>query len=275
MAPSSSPAATFARGTSFDYPLLLNALGAARPRFDVVHVAECSSTNTELLARAGRGAASGSVLVCDHQNAGRGRRGRGWVSTPGASLTFSLLWRLPAGTAPAGLSLAVGVAVARALESLGVSGLTLKWPNDIWLARHKLGGILIEVAPGGDGLALVIGIGLNLAPDPAWAGRIGQAWTSLASEGHVLARERVLGAVLGLLAPALDRFATHGFAACQADWNARNALRGEPVQLSSEGETLLGRCGDVSALGELELITADGLRLFVGAGDVSLRAQEA
>ena len=126
-------------------------LGAAAGRFDVDSLAECASTNTELLARAERGAPSGSVLVADRQTAGRGSRGRTWQSSPGASLTFSLLWRFTDGVhGLAGLSLAVGVAVIRALAACGAHGVMLKWPNDILLDEAKLGGILVELQGGED-----------------------------------------------------------------------------------------------------------------------------
>ena len=92
-------------------------LGAAAGRFDVDSLAECESTNTELLARAERGAPSGSVLVADRQTAGRGSRGRTWLASPEASLTFSLLWRFDGGLERmSGLSLAVGLAVVEAVK---------------------------------------------------------------------------------------------------------------------------------------------------------------
>jgi hypothetical protein len=71
------------------------------------------------------------VVIADEQTAGRGRRGRTWFASPGDSPSFSLLWRFAPGTAPAGLSLAVGVAVARALQRVGAGETALKWPNDL------------------------------------------------------------------------------------------------------------------------------------------------
>ena len=90
-------------------------LGDAARRFDIDLLASCDSTNAVLLARAEAGAPSGTVVIATEQTAGRGRRGRSWFASPGDSLAFSLLWRFAPGTAPAGLSLAIGVAVARAL----------------------------------------------------------------------------------------------------------------------------------------------------------------
>jgi BirA family biotin operon repressor/biotin-[acetyl-CoA-carboxylase] ligase len=102
-----------------DLAVITRALGAAACRFDIDILAACDSTNRLLLARAEAGAPSGAVVVAEQQTAGRGRRGRNWISAAGDSLTFSLLWRFVPGTSPAGLSLAVGVAVAQAVEKAG------------------------------------------------------------------------------------------------------------------------------------------------------------
>lgn len=255
---------------AFDYALLLSQLGTARARFDVDWLAECSSTNTVLQERAAKGAASGSVLVADVQTAGRGRRGRSWLSSPDNSLTFSLLWRLPPAVRSAGLSLAVGLAVAQALESLGARGVGLKWPNDIWLLGQKLGGVLIEVAFDSNGLGLIIGIGLNLRHDPELETQLGHASAALSDENLLLPREVVLGAVLRELASVLDRFGSEGFTALRAAWCARNALLGLPVRVSSESGEHLGNCGDVAADGALILHTAYGAHLLITGGDVSL-----
>jgi BirA family biotin operon repressor/biotin-[acetyl-CoA-carboxylase] ligase len=107
---------------SVDPSLLLEelayALGGRVRRFDADWLAECDSTNAVLMARGEAGAPSGSVVVATRQTAGRGRRGRSWIAAPDDSLTFSLLWRFAPGTSPAGLSLAVGLAVARALDAV-------------------------------------------------------------------------------------------------------------------------------------------------------------
>lgn len=145
----------------------LDACGGLACHFDVDLLAVCDSSNTRLLARAEAGAPSGTVIVARQQTAGRGRRGRHWISSADDSLTFSLLWRFPPAVALEGLSLAVGLALARALEQMGGTGLTLKWPNDVLFEGRKLAGILIELssthARGSERrLAAIIGIGLNL-----------------------------------------------------------------------------------------------------------------
>lgn len=144
-------------------------LGDLAGRFDVDALDECDSTNSELMRRADRGAPSGTVIVADRQSAGRGRRGRQWLSSPEKSLTFSLLWRFPAkGAGLAGLSLAVGVGLVKGLESLGAAGIRLKWPNDVLFQSSdefaKLAGILIELCSDRRGMQAIIGIGLNLLP---------------------------------------------------------------------------------------------------------------
>ncbi len=258
--------------SAFDYSILLEALGDRRPRFDVDHVERCDSTNSVLLTRAAQGAASGSVLICDVQTAGRGRRGRVWHSGDSASsLTFSVLWRLAPTCSSAGLSLAVGLAIAQALEGLGAPGVGLKWPNDIWLFGRKLGGVLIEVASDEAGLSLIIGIGLNLLPDESRDSHIDQDFACLRDAIEGLPREQVLGAILRQLATTLDRFAADGFSALKAEWGQRNALFGLPVIVRSENGDHSGHCGQASSDGSLELHTECGARVLITAGDVSLR----
>ena len=122
--------------TLIDPVILKTRLGTWAGRFDVDALAECDSTSSELLRRAEKGAPAGTVIVADQQSAGRGRRGRQWLSAPEASLTFSLLWRFSGPASQlSGLSLAVGVGLARGLERLGAQGVCLKWPNDVLRAR--------------------------------------------------------------------------------------------------------------------------------------------
>ncbi|HEX6733743.1 MAG TPA: biotin--[acetyl-CoA-carboxylase] ligase, partial [Azonexus sp.] len=150
-----------------DLVLLKARLGPLAGRFDVDALDTCDSTSSELMRRADAGAPAGTVIVADRQEAGRGRRGRSWLSSPERSLTFSVLWRFTGSPARlGGLSLAVGVALAQALESLGARGVGLKWPNDVLLStasdQAKLAGVLVEVVSDRRGCQTVIGIGLNL-----------------------------------------------------------------------------------------------------------------
>lgn len=256
-----------------DPVLLKPRLGELAGRFDVDALAVCDSTSSELMRRAERGAPSGTVVVADRQEAGRGRRGRSWLSAPESSLTFSLLWRFSGNAARlSGLSLAVGVGLARALTQLGASAVRLKWPNDVLLAVDgdfaKLAGILIELSSDRRGTQAIIGIGLNLAAPP---GELPQAVAGLDRAGVGADRHAVLATILGQLADVLDRFAVDGFGGLKTDWQAYHAWQDLPVQIVDDGAAgLAGRCLGVDADGALLLDTGGGIeRIF--SGDVSLR----
>ena len=274
-------------------PVRLHALlGAAGGRFDVDALVECESTSSVLLERASYGAPAGSVVVADRQTAGRGRRGRSWLSAPESGLTFSLLWRFEGAIERlAGLSLAAGVALARALEACGTNGIALKWPNDILLLENerygKLGGILIELQSDrqsdrqserqGDqsSTLVVIGVGLNLQL-PA----VDVAQEAFAHPAAALAqvlsplpdRHDLLAAILIELASVLDAFAAGGFAALRNDWLARNAWQDQPVRLLHDGVVEKeGVCRGADAGGALLIETAKGIERCL-SGDLSLRA---
>lgn len=257
-----------------DPSLLAARLGFMAGRFDVDALDECDSTSSELLRRADQGAPAGTVIVADRQTAGRGRRGRTWLSAPADSLTFSVLWRF---TGPAwqlaGLSLAVGVALARALDDLGARGVRLKWPNDVLLERDgdfaKLAGILVELTSDRRGTQAIIGIGLNLRPPaadlPQPAAGLTEAMTQPADR-HV-----VLAGILVALGEVLAAFAVDGFAGLKAEWSERNAWQGQAVQLVGEaGEALAGTCLGADDDGALLLETSIGVQRIL-SGDLSLR----
>jgi BirA family biotin operon repressor/biotin-[acetyl-CoA-carboxylase] ligase len=261
-------------------PLRLPALlGKARGRFDVDSLAECESTNTLLLTRAAQGAPSGSVIVADRQSAGRGSRGRHWLATPQASLTFSVLWRFDGGLERlAGLSLAVGLAVVQALAACGAAGVALKWPNDILHDNAKLGGILVELQGNGqndqDGALAVIGIGLNLSL-PASAGeRQGFSLPAAALDGAIFPlpdRHLLFARLLSELAQVFDAFAAGGFAVLRDQWQAHHAWQDRPVRLLRDGRVEKeGVCRGADADGALLVQTAAGVERCL-SGDLSLR----
>ncbi len=253
-----------------DLAVIVRALGAESCRFDVDLLDACPSTNAELLGRAEAGAGAGTVIVARRQTAGRGRQGRPWFSAPGASLTFSLLWRFAPGAAPVGLSLAAGLAVAQAIEKVAVdraAPIRLKWPNDLLMGGKKLGGILIELAPGAPHAA-VIGVGLNLRlPADLPAGLKAQ---SAALDGAIDPNV-LLAAILTELREALEVFAAGGFAPLRAAWLARHAFQDAPVHLLSEfAPPREGICRGVDTDGAL-LFEAAGRIERILSGEISLR----
>jgi BirA family transcriptional regulator, biotin operon repressor / biotin---[acetyl-CoA-carboxylase] ligase len=261
-----------------DAGAIRRASGAAAHRIDLDIRPWLGSTNTALLARSREGARDGTVLTCELQSQGRGRRGADWQAPLGAGLTFSILRRFTrASSGLAGLSLAVGVACARALERRGISGIALKWPNDLLIDRAKLGGILIEMQ--GDVLgpcAVVIGIGINVHLPAEIRARIEQPVTDLLeASGAPVDRNEVMGSIIEALVSVLDEFAERGFAAFRQEWLRRHAMQDHAVDVILDAErTLCGRAVDVGEDGALVIENASG-RHFVHAGSVSLRATSA
>jgi BirA family biotin operon repressor/biotin-[acetyl-CoA-carboxylase] ligase len=284
--------------STLDAPRLVAALGQASRRFDVDLLPQCDSTNSMLLNRAEVGAASGTVVAATLQTAGRGRRGREWIAAPGDSLTFSLLWRFAPGSVPIGLSLAVGVAVARALEKVMRSGIqpdgagdtpqrfesdrrgysavsgkhpwgvALKWPNDVLYQGKKLGGILVELLPGAPHVA-VIGIGINRRLPAALPHDVRATATALDDPIEI---NVLLAALLSELLTVLESFAIAGFAALRADWLARHAFQDAPVVLLSDfSPSRHGICRGVDKDGAL-LLEVDGHIERILSGEISLRA---
>jgi BirA family biotin operon repressor/biotin-[acetyl-CoA-carboxylase] ligase len=240
-------------------------------------VDQLDSTSTELLRRAQRRDVHGVALAAEWQPAGRGRRGRTWTAIAGGSLTFSLGWRFEQGAGfLAGLSLAVGVAVVRALEQEGLSGIALKWPNDLIHRHLKLGGILIEL--NGDALGpstAVIGVGINIRLPEAARKDIAAPVTDLVTvagrRGPRIDRNRLLARLITELAAVLEQYAKEGFAPFAAEWQHRHAYQGKPVRLLlPDGAAVTGKVAGVDASGALVL--ADGPRRarFL-AGEITLR----
>lgn len=237
---------------------------------------QVDSTNSLLLGLAQQGQPHKSVLAAEWQAHGRGRRGRTWWAPLGSGLTFSLLWRFQRPlTALSGLSLAVGLALARGFRSLGVEDVQVKWPNDILVGGRKLAGILIETH--GDMLSAataVIGIGVNVRT--ALAASEARDFQPVAVEdvlGKQLDRNEVLLHLLAELDAVLKTFDNQGFAPFVGAWEAMHAWQGKPVQvIGAGGQSILeGEALGVDETGVLRLSTADGIRL-VHSGEVSLRS---
>jgi BirA family biotin operon repressor/biotin-[acetyl-CoA-carboxylase] ligase len=250
-------------------------LGDSATRFNIEILQQAESSNTELLRRAALGAASGSMLAVELQTAGRGRIGRVWHSGLGNALIFSLLWRFDCGlNALSGLSLAVGLAISRALAQFGAAGVALKWPNDILTPKGKLGGVLIEAQGDMYGpSSVVIGIGINCSLPLTIVQAISQPAAAL-DQLCVMPPERnqLLAALLQELAGVLDKFSDSGFASLRVEWERHHAYQNLPVQLQMpDGRCISGIARGVGDNGELRLETEQGIRQY-NSGDVGVAA---
>lgn len=270
---------TAAQHLSWGAQALWRDLQPLLPGLSVEVVARIESTNTELVERAralgGRRSDDGQpcLLVAEHQTRGRGRLGRDWLSSAGQSLTFSL--GLPLAPADwSGLSLAIGVALADALDPAGDAAplVGLKWPNDLWLWEgpgrgRKLGGILVETVPVGGRRMAVVGVGLNVQPQTLTG--LSQGYASVSELDPAATAPKVLAKVSPALASALKRFETDGLAPFLAAYARRDVLRGQTVHTLGP-EALTGTADGVDADGALGLRTAQGRSRLV-SGEVSVR----
>lgn len=236
------------------------------------------STNAQALRQLPQ-LGAGYVCLAEQQTAGRGRRGRNWVSPFGRNIYLSISWLFEEGIAVLeGLSLAVGLVVVETLEQLGFSGLELKWPNDILWQSKKLGGVLLEINGDPSGQCqLVLGVGLNVYMPPAGAEEVTQAWTDLHTISPVdfseqkLGRNQLAASLINCLLNLLQDYAGCGFAFYRQQWEARNAHKDQWVELIFPGRSQVGRVLGVDDKGALRLETSEGEQVFHG-GEISLRA---
>jgi len=240
---------------------------------------EVDSTNSRLLAAPPPPAGLADVCLCEIQSAGRGRRGRLWMSPFGASIAMSLAWTFQEGARvkPA-LSLAVGVAISRALDRTGARGVRLKWPNDVWLADRKVGGVLVELkAEAGGAAQAVIGIGLNLRLSAEARRMIEAGGARVAALQDacpaLLSRNTLAAALLEELLSMLAGFEAEGFAPFRAEWLALDALGGRAARVLGAEGGIAGIARGVDVDGALLLEDDGRLHRFV-SGEVSLRLSE-
>lgn len=254
-------------------PLSVAAIRAAlRPSFLAEHVSvleEVESTNTELLTRAARGAPHGASIFAEYQTGGRGRRGRNWHARWGEGLLFSLLWRSDRGAASlAGLSLAVGVALARGLAEFDRVKVELKWPNDLLLDGAKLGGVLVELSGEPDGAcAAVIGVGINLRKPRDLA-----AADLLDAGLRRVDRNRLAAVLLRHLEETLNAFDHAGFSTFRDAWIARHAYNDDILTLVTPSQAVRGRFAGLADDGALLLDRGGKIERFA-VGEVSLRRE--
>lgn len=238
--------------------------------------AHIGSTNTALLGRLDTDGVSGRVVTAEVQTAGRGRRGRAWLSPFGRNLAASIGVAVDRSPAELGaLSLVVGLAVRDALLEYGLKDVDLKWPNDVLMHGAKLAGILIELARPNRPAEVVIGIGVNVGCRQAIAGRVEQAVADVAEQVEHPSRNRLLAALVNHVVAACGRFAAEGFAPFRTQWDDAHHYHGQVVTLTLAGtgspaDRVSGTVVGVAGNGALRIASAAGVREYI-AGEVSLR----
>lgn len=256
-----------------DASAVMAGLGGTRIRLEVVD--EIASTSTRLLEMAAAGAPSGTCLAAEWQSAGRGRRGRAWVASVGGSLVFSLLWRFDRGAGHlGGLSLAVGVSVARALAACGVDRVQVKWPNDVVADFRKLAGLLVETSGEMQGPSVaVIGVGVNYRLAERVVDRIDQPVTDVAHCSSVTpSRTVLLTRLLAELSSTLEEFERTGFPSVRDAWRSLHAYQGRRVRVAPPRDAPFeAQVVDVAPDGALLVTTDDGRTHALSSAEISLR----
>ena len=229
------------------------------------------STNAEALRAIDRGAAAPFVVTAERQTAGRGRRGRKWVSPFAENIYYSLVLRMDGGMRQLeGLSLVVGLAVLSALRGVGITDAGLKWPNDVLVGNKKIAGILLElVGDPADVCHVVLGIGINV--NMRLASEVDQAWTSVYLEsGHLVNRNALIARLNDSLLEYLKRHATEGFSAIQAQWEQNHLWQGREVSLIAGVHQVDGTVLGIDQQGALRMRVNGEVKVYSG-GELSLR----
>lgn len=235
----------------------------------LVALSEVDSTNEDLRRRAVGDPAEGLAVMAVEQTAGRGRRGRTWVSPPGNLYLSVRLDQGPTLAETAQLSFVAAVALGDALaESAPHVPVRFKWPNDLLVNGAKVSGILLET----DGPAVIVGIGVNVAWAPP-AGEVVYPATSLKAEGAMLAAPDLGRVLLRHLHSCVDQWRGRGFPVFRQAWlDKAQGLGGEVVARLQTGEEVQGRFVDLDADGALVVDVAQSGRRRILAGDVFFAA---
>jgi BirA family transcriptional regulator, biotin operon repressor / biotin---[acetyl-CoA-carboxylase] ligase len=251
---------------------LPEAVAARIARLEVL--AETTSTNQRVLA-AEHPLGELAACLAEYQSAGRGRRGRQWLSPPGAGICLSVGGCLPGAPSDyAAMPTAAGVACAAALEALGVPGVGLKWPNDLLLEGAKLGGILIELRGESQGpVTLAVGLGLNVRLGEAGRAAIASAGGLPAADLSAVAVERnaLAAGLLTAISACLARPPVSLSEAVLSAWRKRDVLLGRTVSIDAPGGARVGIARGLDSSGALVLEGADGTLQRVTAGEATLR----
>lgn len=235
---------------------------------------EVESTSSYLLGKLTQAYVGPEVCLAEHQTGGRGRRGRQWQSSPYQNITLSISWRYDAGPSRlSGLSIAAGVAIMRALQTAGIKGAKLKWPNDVLHDNRKLAGVLVDLRGESEGpTSIVLGVGLNVRLHPVESAKVDQDWTDLVSIHDRPTDRNELAALLILeLYKMLTDFAQQGLRPYFDEWEKWHAYENQPVRLIQSGSEIEGTVCGIDDNGALHLDTGNAV-IKIHSGEVSLRA---
>ena len=250
--------------------------------FETITVLEqIDSTNAEALRRMQALQESSQLIVALSQSAGRGRRGRQWLSPPGTGIYLSITrtFERPLAELQA-LSLMTALSVAEAISSCGVEDVQLKWPNDVLVRRKKLAGILLETCQNDVRPVIVFGIGINLDLPDSVVEQLDRPVTDVrrersASNGELNTVD-LLGKVCRGLDEKLDEFLRTGFASFRNQWNEMDSYFQEKVVIINGEQRLTGVCEGVDEQGALVLNEESGNVRTINGGEVfpSLRSAQ-
>lgn len=235
------------------------------------------STNAHLLEQESANKISGQVCLAEQQIAGRGRRGRLWVSPFGSNIYLSLLWKFAMSpTQLSGLSLAAGISLVHSLETIGVNEVGLKWPNDVYWRGRKLAGLLLEVTGESEGPStVVVGVGINTGMTKSQGESIDQPWVTLReiTGGNNVSRNRLAGLVLGNLLQTMADFARYGLQPLLEEWQRYDLYYNCSVSVHLGERNIHGVHRGIDTNGALLLEHEGKMQPFHG-GEVSLRLAE-
>lgn len=268
------------RGYQLQSPLSLldadgiSAVSGRAALWPVVIYDSIGSTNAAAMKLIAESLSTPFVVLAERQTAGRGRRGRKWVSPFGENLYYSLALRIDGGMRQIeGLSLLVGLAVLKSLREAGVQGAGLKWPNDVLVGQRKIAGILLElVGDPADVCHVIIGIGMNV--NMRATEEVDQLWTSLRLElGVLFSRSELAGSLTRNIEEYLAVHQESGFEVFRSEWEQNHLWQGRAVSLHAGNSVVEGVVLGIDPQGALRLQVGSVEKVFSG-GELSLRLRD-
>ncbi|MDM9285637.1 bifunctional biotin--[acetyl-CoA-carboxylase] ligase/biotin operon repressor BirA [Providencia rettgeri] len=270
-------------GKGYKLPYQINLLSeeAIKKQIDDVNIIVepvIDSTNQYMLERIAE-LKSGDTCLAEYQSAGRGRRGRQWISPFGCNLYLSMYWRLEQGPAAAvGLSLVVGIVIAEVLNRISQEKVKVKWPNDLYMNDKKLAGILVELTgKTGDAAHIIIGVGINIGMNNnniESSKSITQEWSSLRDEVENIERNELSANIIKSLRESLVIFEYEGLKPFLERWFKLDNFLNRHVKLLIGNDIISGIERGVNDQGALLLQKDNGEIIPYIGGEISLRLNE-